>query len=173
MPQRAVPAGKGALHGALRVAFQTLGQAQRSRRRRPGCARRAGSSSRSPARFTSRRRCSPSKAKTATSISSITLRSSVVASSAPRRCARSVALMALTCCITSPSASSLCGAARADGVVAFAHGLQQIRQRAQRRRHALADGRSASPARRRRSARSASTGLWACSRRVHSRISAT
>ena len=36
-------------------------------------------------------------------------------------------------------------AAAANRVVAFAHGLEQVRQRAQRRRHALAYGRSAGP----------------------------
>ena len=138
MPQRPEPAGKRALHGLRLIAFQILGQAERLRARRSAGAPRAASSSRSPARFTRRKRRSPSKANTATSISSITLRSSVVASSAPRRCARSVAPMAFTCSITSPKASSSASAARADGIVAFAHGFEQIGQRPQRRGDALA-----------------------------------
>jgi hypothetical protein len=47
---------------------------------------------------------------------------------APNLWARNVALMALTCCIT---------ASGANGVIAFAHGLQKIRECAQRRSHAF------------------------------------
>ncbi len=108
--------------------------ASRASSRSAGCA-----SSRSPARFTSRSDCCGSKAKTATSISSITLRSSAVASSAPSRWSRSVAAIAFTCCITSPSGSFGLSDAGADRVVAFAHRFQQIGERAQAvRRHARA-----------------------------------
>ena len=62
-------------------------------------------SSRSPPRFTSRNRWSPSKAKTATSISSITRRSSAVASSSRSRWPRSVSLSAFTSSNARPSAS--------------------------------------------------------------------
>ena len=62
---------------------------------------------RSPARFTSRNFASLSKVKIATSISSITVRNSAVASNAPSRCSRKVSLSALTSIITSPMASSL------------------------------------------------------------------
>ena len=61
---------------------------------------------RSPARFTRRRQPVPSNANTATSISSITLRSSAVASSAPSLCLRSVSPSAFTSHNTSPSTSS-------------------------------------------------------------------
>ena len=89
-------------------------------------------SSRSPARFTSCKRWALSKANTETSISSITLRSRVVASSAPRRWARSVAPMAFTCSITSPSASSSWGRSGPDRVVALAHRFEKVGQRPQR-----------------------------------------
>ena len=59
-----------------------------------------------PARLTSRRWSSPSKAKTATSTSSITFRSSAVASRAPRRCSRRVSARALTSSMAWASASS-------------------------------------------------------------------
>ena len=51
-------------------------------------------------------RCAPSKAKTATSISAITVRSSAVASSAPSRWSCSVTASTLTSSITAPSGSS-------------------------------------------------------------------
>jgi hypothetical protein len=59
-----------------------------------------------------RRWPSPSKAKIATSISAITVRTSAVASSAPSRCSRRVSPSELISNITSPSASS-CEAWRA------------------------------------------------------------
>ena len=87
-----------------------------------------------------------SKAKTATSISSITVRSSAVASSAPSRCARSVSASALTSSSTSPSGSSR--RARARG--------SRSRPRAARRAGSTASaagGRRARAARARRPAR--------------------
>src|ERR1017187_2070524 len=69
--------------------------------------RSAGAASRrSPARFTRRKRWFSSKAKMATAISRITVRSRVVASMAPRRCSRSVLPRVLTSRMTSPRASS-------------------------------------------------------------------
>ena len=94
-------------------------------------------SSRSPPRFTSRSRCSPSKAKTATSISSITRRSSAVASSARSRCERSVSLSVLTSSSARPSPSSALRAAGADRVVALAQRGEQVGDRLQRPEHAL------------------------------------
>ena len=131
-------------------------------------------SSRSPARFTSRRRLSPSKAKMATSISSITLRSSVVASSAPRRWARSVAPMAFTCAITSPKRVFVRrSAARANGIVALAHGFEQIGERPQRRRHALPHRCRAAPPDQHDHHGQGPLHLARMSAPVHSRISAT
>ena len=63
--------------------------------------------SRSPARLASRSALPESKAKTATSISSITRRSSASASRAPSRCSLSVSCRALTSRRTAPSTSSL------------------------------------------------------------------
>src|SRR2546427_1057481 len=66
-----------------------------------GCA-----SSRSPARFTRRSACARSKVNTATSISTMTVRSSAPASSAPRRWSCSVDASTLTSSMTAPSGSS-------------------------------------------------------------------
>ena len=63
-------------------------------------------SSCSPARFTSRSRWPPSKVKTPTSISTITVRRSAPASMAPSRWSWSVAASTLTSSITAPSGSS-------------------------------------------------------------------
>ena len=93
------------LNGLLRGANQILGQPERRRiaRQQPfGRLREetlAGAVHQVAIVVLDRRR------KAATSISSITLRSSAVASSAPRRWSRSVAAIALTCCIASPSGS--------------------------------------------------------------------
>ena len=62
--------------------------------------------SRSPVRLTMRRRCSGSKANTATSICSMTVRSSAVASTAPSRCSCSVSASAFISISASPSGSS-------------------------------------------------------------------
>ncbi len=62
--------------------------------------------SRSPVRLTIRRRCCGSKANTATSICSITVRSRAVASTAPSRCSCSVSARALTSMSAAPSGSS-------------------------------------------------------------------
>ena len=71
----------------------------RPSKRSLGCA-----SSRSPARLSSRNRCVPSKVKIATSISSITVRRSDVASRVLSRCERSVAASMLTSSSARPSA---------------------------------------------------------------------
>ena len=63
-------------------------------------------SRRSPARLARRRRCSPSRAKTATSISSMTWRRRAVASRAPRRWERRVSARAFTSSMACPRASS-------------------------------------------------------------------
>ena len=66
--------------------------------------------SRSPARLARRSRCSPSKAKTATSISSMTFCRRAVASRAPSRWERRVSARAFTSTMACPSASSTRGA---------------------------------------------------------------
>src|SRR6266545_1714825 len=93
----AAPAGSAAPSGSPRPSSSAL---------RPSSCSAGRSSSRSPARFTRRRRRSSSKANTATSISSMTLRRRAVASRAPRRCWRRVSASAFTSCIAWESASS-------------------------------------------------------------------
>src|SRR5882724_9727216 len=92
--------------------------------------------SRSPARLTSFRVRELLNVKIATSISSITVRSRAVASSAPRRCSRRVSLNAFTSSITSPRASS----PRADGKIFLAHCGEKIGQSLQREDNALPEG---------------------------------
>ena len=142
----------------------------RARRRRGRAARSAGRpSSRSPARFTSRSRRSASNANTATSISSITRRSSAVASSAPSRCSRSVSPSALTSQNASPSGSSLRRAPRADREVALAQRGQHVGERLQRPHHALAHRQRRSPTQRHGDQRrTASSASWARAAPVHS-----
>ncbi len=102
--QRPVPPGNvaGMMRGTLAVRHSSSpsSSARRSSRRSMGWRSRW-----LPARLTNWRRRSSSNVKTATSISSMTLRSSVVASRAPRRWLRSVSTSALTSIITSPSGS--------------------------------------------------------------------
>ena len=88
--------------------------------------------SRSPVRLTMRSRCSESNANTATSICSITVRRSAVASTAPSRCSCSVSASALISIRAAPSGSSGFGGPSADGEVVLAKGREQIGQRLQR-----------------------------------------
>ena len=83
-------------------------------------------SSRSPARLTSCSRWRSSKVKTATSISAITLRSSAVASSASRRCPRSISASAFTSSVHVVERIVAARAARADREVALAQRRQQV-----------------------------------------------
>ena len=137
------------------VSVAAARDARRSRRSPSpsSCGRRAraeplGRLSEQPlaARLTSRSRLRSSKAKTATSISAITVRSSAVASSAPSRCARSVSASALTSSSTAPSASSATPRARADREVALAQRGEQVGERLQRPDHPLAQRARDSPA---------------------------
>ena len=105
--QRPLPPGKAIAltRGESAIAASRRGRAPR----RVRSSRRSAvlPSRRSPARFTSCSRWRSSKVKTATSISTITLRSSAVASSASSRWPRSVSASAFTSSITSSSGSSL------------------------------------------------------------------
>ncbi len=136
-PQRPAPPGKDGLQGALRRAFQAGLPGAAPRPSGPAGVRRGSASSRSPARFTRRRRWRSSKAKMATSISRITVRSSVVASMAPRRCSRSVLPSVLTSRITSPSASSGRGERPRTEKSPSRSARQQVGERLQREHHAL------------------------------------
>ena len=98
--------GKGRLERAGALAAEPVAEAERVGRPARSAAPRAGPAAARPPRFTSRSRRSPSKAKTATSISSITRRSSAVASSSRSRWPRSVSLSAFTSSSARPSASS-------------------------------------------------------------------
>ena len=102
------------------------------------CARAICASSRAPARLTNFSSRSSSNVNTATSISAITLRSSVVASSASSRWWRSVSTSVLTSIITSPSAIAAARAARADGEVPLAERGEQVREGLEREDDALA-----------------------------------
>src|SRR3989442_1742731 len=105
MPQRPMPPGK--LICTVRVGSPCRQSPRPSSAAVRPCNRSTGwASNRSPARFTRRNCCASSNANTARLISSITFRSSALASSAPRRCSRSVSLSAFTSNITSPSGSS-------------------------------------------------------------------
>ena len=105
-PQRPEPPGKFSsmvrAGSPSRQAPSPSSSAVKPRRRSNG-----RPSKRSPARLTRRSCAWLSNVKMARSISSITVRSSALASSAPRRCCLSVSLSAFTSMITSPMASSL------------------------------------------------------------------
>ena len=98
-------AGKRGVDDARRVAGQAVVEVELLGARRPSSRSAGWLSSRAPARLTNLSSCSSSNVKTATSISAITLRRSVVASSASSRWWRSVSTSALTSIITSPSGS--------------------------------------------------------------------
>ncbi len=108
-PQRPAPPGK-AFWMVLWAAPSRQCSSSSATAVRPSSCSAGAASSRSPARFTRRRRRCSSKAKTATSISRITARTSRPASSAPNRCSCRVLPSRLTSRITPPRASSGRGA---------------------------------------------------------------
>ena len=135
---RPVPPGNAASIVRGRLAVETGREAQRvgAEPEQPlgrtgrGAARRPGS----PAGGAG----PPSNAKMATSISSITRRSSAVASSARRRCERRVSLSVLISSRARLRPSSARAPRRADRVVALAQRGEQVGDRLQRPEHPLA-----------------------------------